>query len=136
MDLDFAPGPTIAEPISAAVNTASRIETLAEPNTVYVGAETYEAVNEMLHLVADDLGTDLWTLDALWWGAEKEHDPTKHFVRRTLPSAAAPKRSRPSAPAARPKKKSGPDTFVCQNCFQTKPVRLASDKPGWCIDCA
>jgi hypothetical protein len=98
--------------------------------------EIYEAVNEMLHLIAEDIGTDLWTLDALWWGAEKEHDPTKHFVRRTRPSVAAPKRSRPSAPTARPKKKSGPETFVCQNCFQTKPVRLASDTPGWCIDCA
>ncbi len=96
----------------------------------------YEAVNEMLHLVAEELETDLWTLDALWWGAEKEHDPTKHFVRRTRPSTAAPKRSRPSAPSARPKKKSGPETFVCQNCFQTKPVRLSSDTPGWCIDCA
>ncbi len=98
--------------------------------------QIYEAVNEMLHLVAEDLGTDLWTLDALWWGAEKEHDPTKHFVRRTRPSVAAPKRARPSAPSARPKKKSGPETFVCQNCFQTKPIRLASDTPGWCIDCA
>lgn len=96
----------------------------------------YEAVNEMLHLVAADLETDLWTLDALWWGAEKEHDPTKHFVRRTRATAHAPKRSRPSAPTARPKKKSGPETFVCQNCFQTKAVRLSSDTPGWCIDCA
>lgn len=98
--------------------------------------ETYVAINEMLRLIADDLDTDLWTLDALWWGAEKEHDPTKHFVRRTRPPAAAPQRARPSAPSTRPKKKSGPETFVCRNCFQTKPVRLSSDTPGWCIDCA
>jgi hypothetical protein len=98
--------------------------------------EAYEAVNEMLNLVAQELGTDLWTLDALWWGAEKEHDPTKHFVKRTRPAAATPKRSRPSAPSARPKKRSGPETFICENCFQTKPLRLSSDKPGWCIDCA
>ncbi len=98
--------------------------------------EVYEAVNEMLHLVASELDTDLWTLDALWWGAEKEHDPTRHFVRRTRTSTPAPRRSRPSAPSARPKKKSGPETFICQNCFATKSVRLSSDKPGWCIDCA
>ena len=98
--------------------------------------QVYEAVNDMLRLVAEELGTDLWTLDALWWGAEKEHDPTKHFVRRTRRSTTPPKRPRPSAPGSRPKKKSGPETFVCENCFQTKPVRLSSDTPGWCIDCA
>lgn len=101
--------------------------------------EAYEAVNEMLHLIADDLGTDLWTLDALWWGAEKEHDPTKHFVvRRRAPKPSGQRRA-PSAPSARPKKKkqpSGPETFVCSNCFATKPVRLSSDTPGVCIDCA
>lgn len=98
--------------------------------------EVYEAVNEMLHLVAEELGTDLWTLDALWWGAEKEHDPTKHFVRRTRAAKPAPQRRRPSAPTSRPKKKAVAETFVCQNCFATKPVRLSSDRPGWCIDCA
>ena len=99
--------------------------------------EVYEAVNEMLHLIAADLGTDLWTLDALWWGAEKEHDPTKHFVVRRRPAKPAPTRKPPSAPGARPKKKAiGPETFVCTNCFATKPVRLSSDTPGVCIDCA
>jgi hypothetical protein len=98
--------------------------------------EVYEAVNEMLHLIAGELGTDLWTLDAVWWGAEKENDPTKHFVRRTRASTPTPRRTRPSAPTARPKKKAEPETFVCRNCFATKPVRLSSDTPGLCIDCA
>jgi adenylate cyclase len=37
-----------------AVNTASRIESLAEPNTVYVGAETYEAVKDRFNFT--DMG--------------------------------------------------------------------------------
>ena len=100
--------------------------------------EAYEAVNEMLHLVADELGTDLWTLDALWWGVEKEHDATKHFVSRKRPST--PKRRATASgrqpSVARSTKPAPPETFMCLNCFSTKPVRLSSDKPGWCIDCA
>jgi hypothetical protein len=111
--------------------------------SIEVGAsegETYEAVNEMLQVVASELGTDLWTLDALWWGVEKEHDPTKHFVTRkraTNPPrrvAQAPGTATPSV--ARTTKPPAPETFVCANCFATKPVRLSSDKPGWCVDCA
>ncbi len=98
--------------------------------------EAYEAVNEMLRLVADELDTDLWTLDALWWGAEKEHDPTKHFVVRRRAAKPASQRRAPSKPTARPKKKAEPETFVCRNCFATKPIRLSSDTPGLCIDCA
>jgi hypothetical protein len=98
--------------------------------------EVYEAVNEMLHLVADELDTDLWTLDALWWGVEKEHDPTKHFVVRKRASTPTPQRRAPSKPSARPKKKTEPETFVCRNCFATKPLRLSSDTPGLCVDCA
>jgi hypothetical protein len=98
--------------------------------------EVYEAVNEMLHLIADELHTDLWTLDALWWGAEKEHDPTKHFVVRKRAPKPASQRRAPSKPATRPKKKTEPETFVCRNCFATKPLRLSSDTPGLCVDCA
>lgn len=105
---------------------------------VSVGQQ-YEAVNEMLAATAQELGVDLWTLDALWWGAEKEHDPAKHFVRRSrAPSAPTktrsstkPKKAAPSRP-----RKPSPETFVCQNCFATKQLRLASDTPGLCVDCA
>lgn len=101
--------------------------------------EIYATVNDMLLAVAGDLDVDLWTLDALWWGAEKEHDPTKHFVTLTRPSRprSAPRRaataSRP--PASKPKR-SEPETFMCRICFATKPVRLESDTAGVCVDCA
>jgi hypothetical protein len=98
----------------------------------------YRHVNEMLLLVCNEVGTDLWTLDALWWAAEKEHDPTRHFVTRrkvvparaVKPAPASRSRTAKKAPA------SGEDTFVCQSCWTTKPVRLGSDTAGLCIDCA
>ena len=99
---------------------------------------TYRHMNEMLLLVSNEVGTDLWTLDALWWGAEKEHDPTRHFVTRR--KMAPPRPPRSSAPArarvvTKPRNHTE-DTFVCQSCWTTKPVRLGSDTAGICIDCA
>lgn len=101
--------------------------------------ETYEAVNEMLGLVAGELETDLWTLDALWWGVEKENDPTKHFVSRKR--VTNPRKQRATSAAKKPStvgasKPPAPEMFMCLNCFSTKSVRLSSDTPGWCIDCA
>lgn len=96
----------------------------------------YDRVNEMLLVTANDLGVDLWTLDALWWGAEKEHDPTKHFVRRTRPAPPTARPRRAPAPKPTAPRKPVAETFVCQNCFATKQLRLASDTPGLCIDCA
>lgn len=100
--------------------------------------EVYEVVNDMLLTVAADLDVDLWTLDALWWGAEKEHDPAKHFVARTRPSrpTSSPRRgpTHSRAPASTPRR-SEPDTFMCRVCFATKPVRLESDRAGVCVDC-
>ena len=103
--------------------------------------ETYAAVNEMLNVVSSELRIDLWTLDALWWAAEKEHDPTKHFVART----AGPRPARIAQPpvtrtktlrAAKARAAVVTETFVCQNCWTTKPLRLESESPGFCIDCA
>ena len=103
--------------------------------------ETYAAVNEMLNVVSSELRIDLWTLDALWWAAEKEHDPTKHFVART----AGPRPARIAQPpvtrtktlrAAKARAAVVTETFVCQNCWTTKPIRLESESPGFCIDCA
>lgn len=101
--------------------------------------ETYAAVNDMLRLVCAEVETDLWTLDALWWAAEKEHDPARHFTTRKPPSRPTP---RPS-PTERTKelraKKARTavveDTFVCEECWTTKPIRLASESPGRCVDC-
>ena len=100
--------------------------------------ETYRLVNEMLLLTSNEVGTDLWTLDALWWAAEKEHDPTRHFVARRK---VAPSRTAKPATPARTRTATKPpvrteDTFVCQSCWTTKPLRLASDTAGICVDCA
>lgn len=102
---------------------------------------TYALVNEMLQLVADDVQVDLWTLDALWWAAEKEHDPTRHFVARSRVSPT--RRSRPTATARtktiqadKARAAAAAETFVCQICWTTKPLRLGSDAPGVCVDCA
>lgn len=98
---------------------------------------TYRHVNEMLLLVGNDVGTDLWTLDALWWAAEKEHDPTRHFVSRRKVAPTRATRPAPSRTRTTTKPRiSEEDTFVCQSCWTTKPVRLGSDTAGICIDCA
>lgn len=104
----------------------------------------YEQVNEMLLAVASEVGTDLWTLDALWWGIEKEHDPAKHFVARR-PAQGAQMRSRATRPARTPgrstsarsrRRPAGPGTFTCDTCFQLKQLNLESGTPGRCVDCA
>ena len=99
---------------------------------------TYRYVNEMLQLVSNEVGTDLWTLDALWWAAEKEHDPTRHFVaRRKVPPTRATRPSTPTRTRTTTKPRvTDEETFVCQSCWTTKPVRLGSDTAGICIDCA
>lgn len=100
----------------------------------------YVAVNDMLHLIRAELDIDLWSLDALWWAAEKEHDPTRHFTTRRKPAPAAARTSpvqRTTTLRARKARAAvAEETFVCQNCWTTKPIRLASDDPGRCVDCA
>jgi hypothetical protein len=102
--------------------------------------ETYAMVNEMLAVVSAELSTDLWTLDALWWAAEKEHDPTKYFVTRTrqapVRTAQPPGTRTKTLRAAKARAAVAAETFVCQNCWTTKPLRLESETPGYCIDCA
>ena len=103
--------------------------------------ETYAAVNEMLNVVSSELRIDLWTLDALWWAAEKEHDPTKHFVARSAGQRPAriaqpPVTRTKTLRAAKARAAVVTETFVCQNCWTTKPLRLESESPGFCIDCA
>lgn len=111
------------------------------PDTDGSTGEVYAAVDEMIAVVADDLGVDRWTLDALWWAAEKEHDPTKHFVTRRKP-APAPRRTKttPSQRTAAQRSKKAKaaataETFVCSNCWMTKPARLDSGS-GVCVDCS
>jgi len=40
-------------------------------------AEVYEVVNQLLLRLASELGTDLWTLDYLWWYLAQNVPPTK-----------------------------------------------------------
>ncbi len=104
--------------------------------------ETYTKVNEMLIVISSELRTDLWTLDALWWAAEKEHDPTKHFVARAPGQKPSPRTAQPPGKrtktlrAAKARTAVVAETFVCQNCWTTKPTRLESTTSGFCIDCA
>ena len=94
----------------------------------------YAAVNEMLLLTAASIETDLWTLDALFWGVEKEHDPTRHFKRRVQASPTPRRSVAAKTPAA--KKPAKATTFLCDTCFQQKMMNLQSDTPGRCVDCA
>jgi len=103
--------------------------------------EAYSQVNGALQRVGADVGTDLWTLDALWWAAEKEHDPTRHFVKRAKVIPVRP--ARPTRPARtkvlraeKARVSATAETFVCQSCWTTKPLRLASETPAICVDCA
>lgn len=105
----------------------------AEVDDLPEGA-AYARIDEMLLLVAADLRTDLWTVDALWWAAEKEHDPTRHFVRRGPRAATAPRPVVTRTATVRRTVGAG-GTFVCRQCWTTKPVRLASSN-GVCVDCA
>jgi hypothetical protein len=105
--------------------------------------EQYVVVNEMLETVAAEVRVDLWTLDALWWGVEKEHDPAKHFrARRTPPptrsttTGATRKPARTTSKSTARKPAAATTTFLCENCFQQKQLNLQSpDDPNRCIDC-
>jgi hypothetical protein len=101
----------------------------------------YGLVNEMLVTIAEDARTDLWTLDALWWAIEKEHDPGSHFRTRRAPertTASTRSKATSSRPRATPRKPPRPTatTFLCETCFQQKPINLVSDDPRLCVDCA
>ncbi len=109
-------------------------------DAVATNGRRYAEVNDMILTIAADVGTDPWTLDALWWAVEKEHDPGSHFVTSrtaTVISKSPPRRPRDSKPATtrRPARPQAA-TFVCTNCFQQKPLNLMSDDPNTCIDCA
>ena len=92
----------------------------------------YSAVNAVLNEVAQRLGTDLWTLDSLWWRVEQEHAPAKHPFEG-------------SSSVSRPRVQPGPHvglfkgsapTFLCSRCYLSKPVSLrARTDPDLCLDC-
>jgi hypothetical protein len=94
--------------------------------------QQYSAVNAAIKEVAERLSTDLWTIDALWWRVEQEHDPAKHpFEGSTSPD-------RHHTPTGTPpgKLKGAALTFVCQRCFLSKPISLRTDSASdVCVDC-
>jgi hypothetical protein len=92
----------------------------------------YNAVNTVIKGVADRLSTDLWTVDALWWRVEQEHAPEKH----PAPGSTTPSpRSTPTGSQPGRLKGAGP-TFVCSNCFMSKPISLRGQSdPDLCVDC-
>jgi hypothetical protein len=92
----------------------------------------YSAVNTVIKGVADRLGTDLWTIDALWWRVEQDHAPAKHPIDGSG-SASSAKTSTVSQPG---KLKGAAPTFVCSKCYTSKPVSLrARTDPDLCVDC-
>ena len=49
-------------------------------------AEVYEVVNHLLLRLASELGTDLWTLDYLWWYLAPNDPPTSANQRGAIPT--------------------------------------------------
>jgi hypothetical protein len=101
----------------------------------------YGMVDDMLNLTAAEVRVDLWTLDALWWAVEKEHDAARYFVTRSKPTRIAPRGASAATRTktlrtAKARAVVSEDTFVCQRCWTTKQARLASEEAGVCIDCA
>ncbi len=87
--------------------------------------QQYEKVNAALHEVADELGTDLWTVDALWWRVEREAEPTKHQEPGSGGGSSGGGRVRHKV-----------EQFTCERCWTTKPVNLrARDEGDVCVDC-
>ncbi len=91
--------------------------------------EQYQTVNETIFHTAQQVGVDLWTIDALWWKVEKEHEPTRHqFEGGTGGSVSGSFSSRRSHAM---------ETFVCESCFRSKPTSLRTpDRPQSCADCS
>lgn len=95
--------------------------------------QQYSLVIAAIKEVTERLSTDLWTVDALWWRVEQDHDPSKHpFVGPTYSSGP-----NTSVPAPTRRLKGQGPTFVCSRCYLSKPVSLlASSESDVCIDCA
>jgi hypothetical protein len=92
----------------------------------------YSAVNTVLKDVADQLPTDLWTIDALWWRAEQDHNPDKHPFEG---STKTPQRTR-SARSPTSSQKGTASRFLCSICRTSKPTSLrARTEPDICVDC-
>lgn len=89
----------------------------------------YHAVNSAIGNAADHLGVDLWAIDTLWWKADREYGPTRQVSDTTSTKPRTPRKTSSRKPPATA-------TFVCENCFRTKPIRLKADTGrSLCSDC-
>jgi hypothetical protein len=91
--------------------------------------ERYVAVNDELLRCAEELAVDLWTLDALWWRVEREHDPTHHQFEGGLGAE-------PSWTSTRPGHQNVTRTFICQTCHLEWPLAQRANERPQCVDCA
>lgn len=90
--------------------------------------DQYLLVNEVLKRWADRIGTDLWTLDALWWRVERDHEPTRHQFEGSDSTASYTRADRTS--------RKSPPRFTCRVCHLSKPLNLASTTDHQaCVDC-
>jgi hypothetical protein len=87
----------------------------------------YTGVTSSIQTTATKVGVDLWTIDSLWWLCELEHEPSKH---QFAGGGAGSSGSHTDGARSR-----AGSTFVCENCFQTKPNNLRSVDTNLCIDC-
>jgi hypothetical protein len=89
----------------------------------------YLLVNDVLTQWAERIDTDLWTLDALWWRVEREHEPTRHQVEGSHSTASSTRAER--AP------RNWAPRFTCRKCHISKPLNLRSAKDHEvCVDCS
>ena len=110
---------------SIAEKAMSRLSLWPEFGSGRSFGQQYEKVNVGLHEVADELGTDLWTLDSLWWRVEREAEPTKHQEPGSGGGSSGGGRVRHNV-----------EQFTCGRCWTTKPVNLrARDEEDVCVDC-
>lgn len=79
--------------------------------------EQYRLLNEHLQRIASAVGTDLWTLDSLWWAYLDKPEPAHT-------SGSHPSRGGASV---------GLITAQCARCHLAKAAHLVED--GICVDC-
>ena len=101
----------------------------------------YLLVNRVMTTAAEQLGVDLWTLDALFEVLERK--PAAAAAAASAPAAARPRKAatpstakpRKVTPRARAAATEAP-TFTCSVCFLAKPMAQLSEIDGVCKDCA
>jgi hypothetical protein len=92
--------------------------------------DQYLLVNSTIRAVAAELGIDLWTIDALWWQVERDHEPTKHQFEGSEGSS-------PGSVSSVRGRRGAMSRFTCRICHTSKPESLRSrSDPNTCIDCA